>query len=69
MAAASSTDTVGGNIDDAVTTASANKASSEEEEHLCPYLKQMFYCVGMRDSSFIMKCLPRNKEILLKSVS
>ena len=67
VAVASTTDTVGGNIDNAATTASASKASSEEEEHPWPYLKQMFCCVGIKDSSFKMKCLlclPRNKEIL-----
>lgn len=66
--AASSTDTVGGNIDDAATTASASKASSEEEDHPWPYLKQRFYCVGMKDSSLKMKCLlclPRNKQKLV----
>ena len=67
MTVASFTATVGGNIDDAATMASASKASSEDEEHLWPNFKKMFYCVGMKDSSFKMKCLlclPRNKEIL-----
>ena len=47
MAAASSTDAVGGNMDDAATTPSTNKTSLEEEEHPWPYSKQMFYCVWL----------------------
>ena len=67
MAAALSTDTVRGNMDNAATTTSASKASLEEEENPWLYSKQMFSCVGMKDPSFKMKCLlclPLNTEIL-----
>ena len=51
----------------ATTSSATNDGGDEDQQHPWPYFKELFLYIGVKASSFRMKCrlcLPKNSEIL-----